>query len=310
VNYLELAVPTWLTTHFIVATDHPMTDPAAVAADALRSYNPARPTGRETDQPLPAAGALTLLTTPLLQIHHSPAEESGWNEDLEDIAGPENDVWTVRTVRHHLIITTTEPTVRGPGTVQSARLLARLLAAYSGGIIADPVSNQTVSHSRRPDNEQRRFRLGQDWIGVFITSAHDGATLHANTAGLYRLGLPELHTCGFTSTTGAAVNLLRGLAWQLYDELWKYLQDPPLIESTSRQVKADRLVTPDDVSRYYDAPDSGRDGVHVRLDLVGDPSHPARLTVSPPAEHRRRVGWWWEEIISPVIPSTTEKPSR
>src|SRR5690606_10434706 len=129
---------------------------------------------------------------------------------LRALGGGEGELAALRSARRHLVVTSIADPAAQPRQAQAARLVARTLAAATGGRGADLAANPPPSDP--PGPEPDRFLLCDDWLGVFLTPG-EGRTLRADTAGLHRFGLPELVAVRIPyGRMLTAVTVLRGLA--------------------------------------------------------------------------------------------------
>ncbi|WP_242910114.1 hypothetical protein [Actinomadura terrae] len=268
---LILHLPETVTTRFLVATDARTVPGPDYLADAVGGD-----LGRV---------AAELIGTPALTIEPTPP--GTYRERLRALGGTPDLVGAAR----HLAVTSVAAPAAQPRHAQATRLLARTLAAATGGTVADLDSSRVLPGDEGPPTEPERFVPGDDWVSVFIASDDGGPSLRVETAGLHRFGLPEAaaERVPYASMLTAA-NLVRGLAWQLLAEHteWAAAAGPDPVRHTA----ADRLVDADDVMRFWGTRSSADGALPVTLDWTASmcPGCEKALKALPPGADP--TAWW------------------
>ncbi|WP_119730289.1 hypothetical protein [Thermomonospora amylolytica] len=216
------------------------------------------------------------------------------------LGGGETELAALRSARRHLVVTSIAAPAAQPRQAQAARLVARTLAAATGGQVADLAANQVLGDPAEPEPE--RFLLCDGWLGVFVAPG-EGRTMRADTAGLHRFGLPELVACQIPyGRLLTAVTVLRGLATRLLTEHRTWLSGDST--ATTWRLPADLSLDPGDILRYWGAhhPDLGGP-IPLRLTV-----HPTDcldcdtgLRLSPPGGQPEPD--WWERTAAPAVPT-------
>lgn len=287
---LTLQIPESVVTRFLVATDERVRPGTGYLRDALGGGGPAR-TARD------------LLASPLLVVTGGRATDSLWADRPAGLGGGEVELAAARSARHQLVVTSVAAPAAQPRHAQAARLVARVLAAATSGVVADLAANQVLSGAGGPPvSEPERFILGEDWLGVFVAPDAERG-VRADTVGLHRFGLPELlvrdvpYGCMLT-----AVNVLRGLAFRMLTEHWAWLSAGG--RAGPREISADRDLDPGDVLRFWGAR-PGRVGgalpVHLMPERADCPECDAGLRVTGPGGDG--AAGWWERAAGPAIPA-------
>jgi hypothetical protein len=293
---IDLSVPESVAAPFVVATAHPLDDPAAVARGRVR---------------LPLAAEL--LGSSLLRFRVRPAAESGYADLIGSAAWarPE-ETHLLGKARYHIVITGHAPPVSQPEHAQAAREIARVVAEACDGVVYDAWSHQVLPHAFRFGAEHPEFCLADDWLATFVTGDEDGA-LHLVTAGLHRFGLPELEARDVPGgNLFAAVTLLRCLAVGHLDEHWAWLACNP--GARLRRIPAETVVEGADVWRYWAAEPAGVAGAPVRVRLTPAPPEGADalpyLVAGPPADFDAPAALWWNDVVDLAMPYVPEAPRR
>ncbi|MEV0399908.1 hypothetical protein [Actinoallomurus sp. NPDC050550] len=293
---IDLTIPESVTAPFVVATAHPLDDPAAAARGRVR---------------LPLAAEL--LGSSLLRFRSRPAAESGYADLLGSAAWarPEQ-AHLLDKARHHIVITGHAPPVSQPEHAQAAREIARVVAEACEGVVYDAWSHQVLPHAFRFGAEHPEFCLADDWLATFVTGEEDG-DLQLVTAGLHRFGLPELEAVGVPGgNLFAAITLLRCLAVGLLDEHWAWLACNP--GARHRRIPDETRVDGADVWRYWAAEPAGATGAPVRVRLRPAPPEGGDtlpyLVAGPPAGFDAPAALWWNDVVDLAMPYVPEAPRR
>lgn len=289
---IDLDIPETVTTPFIVATAYPLDDPVAAARSRVR--------------PL-AAG---LLAAEMVRIRTLPAGESGFADLLAGAAWARPDERDLLDkADRHIVITGAIPPVSQPGHGQAVREIARAIAGCCDGLVYDAWSHQVLAHDFRFAAERPDFRLGDDWLAVFVSDGGEG--LRLITAGLHRFALAELEATGVPSDNlFAAVTLLRCLAVSLLAEHWDWLACHP----GERRRRLERVAWADgrDIWRYWAAEPREAGRVRVRLRPADGGLHDglAYLTAGPPGDFGDSAATWWNDVVDLAMPFVPEAPRR
>ncbi|SEF59510.1 hypothetical protein SAMN04489712_101537 [Thermomonospora echinospora] len=283
---LSLTIPESTTTRFLIATD----DRSAPGVQRLRDALPAGGLART---------ARDLLASPLLLVTGCRAADSPWACRLPGLGGGAAELAALRSARHHLVVTSIATPAAQPRHAQAARLVARTLAAITGGRVADLAANQLLTDPTGTESE--RFALHDDWLGVFV-SPDPGPNLRADTAGLHRFGLPELLVRGVPyGRLLTAVNVLRGLAFRLLADHRAWLSAAP--GAGDRQLPADPDLDLGDILRYWgtDPPDLGGPlPLHLVPSPADCPECGTGLRITPPGGQADLD--WWDRTVAPAMP--------
>ncbi|MFG1879524.1 hypothetical protein ACGFIV_32290 [Sphaerisporangium sp. NPDC049003] len=292
-DQFTLEIPASVRSHFVVATDLNVSRPAHLVAGRLVRLH-------AEGHPL-AADALALLRSSKVEVETVPAAESGWREELADLAGPDHQVQVLTACLFHQIITVAAPTGQQPRTAQLSRMIARVLAANTRGVLADMAAHHIVPDAHHLDQENEVFHAADHWMTVFLTQDDStGETLKAETWGLSRFGLPELCTRGFPPDVSmTAVNLLRGLIMQLLDEHWTHLATPST--GPARILATSRAFDTTWIYRYHGLTPARTRTLAIQLrPLPGSPT--ADLEILPPEPMQLRTARWWRNHSTLTIP--------
>lgn len=285
---LALSVPETTTTRFLIATD----DESAPGIQRLGDLLPAEGLARI---------ARDLLASPLLLVTGCSAADSPWTSRLRGLGGGEGELAALRSARRHLVVTSIAAPAAQPRQAQAARLVARTLAAATGGRVADLAANQVLGDPTGPEPD--RFLLCDGWLGLFLTPG-EGRTMRADTAGLHRFGLPELVACQIPyGRMLTAVTVLRGLAARLLAEHRTWLSVDPV--AAVWRVPVDLSLHPDDILRYWGVHHPGLGGpIPLRLTIcsTGCLDCDTGLRLTPPGD--RPEPEWWERTAAPAIPTS------
>ncbi len=291
---IDLTVPETVAAPFVVATAHPLDDPAAAARGRVR---------------LPLAAEL--LGSPLLRMRTRPPAESGYADLLRDAAWvrPEERHLLAKT-RQHIVVTGHAPPVSQPGHGQAAREIARAVAEACDGVVYDAWSHQVLAHAFRFAGEHPEFCLADDWLATFVVP--DAGDLRLVTAGLHRFGFPELEAAQVPrGTLPAAITLLRCLAVGLLAEHWDWLACHP--GARRRRIPDETWAEGLDVWRYWGAEPGEVLGGRVRVRLAraagGDDGLPY-LTAGPPGDFDAGAAAWWSDVVDLAMPYVPEAPRR
>ncbi|MUN41350.1 hypothetical protein [Actinomadura litoris] len=283
---LILHLPETVTTRFLVATDARTVPGPDYLADAVGGGGGL------------SRVAATLVGTPALTIEHTPPGTC--RDRLRTLGGAPDRLAELIGAARHLAVTTVADPAGQPRHAQATRLLARTLAAATGGVAADLDSSRLLPVDEGPPTEPDRFVPGRDWVSVFIASSEGGPSLRVETAGLHRFGLPEVMAgpVPYASMLTAA-NLVRGLAWQLLAEHtgWASGAAPGRIRHTA----AERVVRADDVMRFWGTRSSGGGALPLTLDWTTStcPGCERALKVLPPGADPPT---WWAETAAEAMP--------
>ncbi len=142
-----------------------------------------------------------------------------WSSRLPTIGClPDDTVDAVLDARRHVLVSGAAVPAEQPRHAQAVRLVARVLAAELEGRVVDLESHRLLPPAEGAAAEPERFRLDEEWFGVFLTGAGPGR-VRADTYGLHRFGAPELVLRDVLyGDLPAAVDLLGDTARRLYAE--------------------------------------------------------------------------------------------
>jgi hypothetical protein len=321
VRQLTVTVPDAVTSHFVIATAHPPRDPVALVRKRL--------TGEPSD--VLARLADDLLDTPLLDIRTDRAAWSDFGADMVAAVEPDTAA-AIRLDRatHHLVVAGHAPPLAQPEQAQAARLVARVLSGASDGLVYDARCGRALPPEFDAGPEPIPFRLADHWLSAFVTrdpasrpGGHGAATgrapvteqdapgtarlgsIHVETAGLHRFGLPDL---ALTDTTRSGwrhpLNLLRGLAVRLLADHWDWLRRHP--GDSRRTIGGRLLVEAGDVWGFWASPPPHGHDDRVLVELARAPGEcpgaPPFLEVGPPREFPGDRQEWLETVVAPAIP--------
>jgi hypothetical protein len=325
---LTIDIPEAVTSHFVIATATPPRDPAAEVRQRL---------ARCRDESLPRLAA-ELLETPLLEIR---VDRAAWSDFAADMAATAKRdgaaLARLERATHHLVVANHAPPLAQPEHAQAARSVARILAGISDGMIYDARCEQLLPRRFRDEPEPPDFRLADHWLSAFVIgdppgqpprhtsggrsgdgsgcrSSGGGArpTVHVETGGLHRFGLPDLVLSGASPMAWLRpLNLLRGVAVRMLDEHFDWLRHNP--GDTPRHVGTHLWIEAREAQAFQAdealaRPASAR--VLVRLTRAPDecPGAPPFLRIGPPADFAGNRREWLETVVAPAIPSVTGWP--
>lgn len=335
---LTIDIPDAVTSHFVIATATPPRDPAGEVRERL---------AWQGDESLPRLAA-ELLDTPLLEIR---LDRSTWSDFAADmaVAAKRDGAALARLERatHHLVVANHAPPLAQPEHAQAARSVARILASVSDGVIYDARCEQLLPRRLRDHPEPAEFRLADHWLSAFVIgdppgqpsrhtpddesdeAAHDDPdacpecdgvpggyapprTVHVETGGLHRFGLPDLVLSGASPMAWLRpLNLLRGVAVRMLEEHFDWLRQHP--GETPRELGDHLWIGARDVHAFQ-APEgvARRTSARVRVRLTrapdASPGAPPFLRIGPPAEFAGSRREWLETVVAPAIPSVTGWP--
>ncbi|MGK5552201.1 hypothetical protein ACSNOI_11345, partial [Actinomadura kijaniata] len=140
-----------------------------------------------------------------------------WSSRLPTVGClPEDTVDAVLDARRHVLVSGAAVPAEQPRHAQAVRLVARVLAAELEGRVVDLESHRLLAPGEGAVGEPERFRLDEEWFGVFLTGAGPGR-VRADTYGLHRFGVPELVLRDVLyGDLPAAADLLGATARRLY----------------------------------------------------------------------------------------------
>jgi hypothetical protein len=296
---IDLDIPETVATPFVVATDRPPRDPAAVARARVR-------------HPL----AADLLGTPLVQFTTLPVGGSGYAELIGGAAWARPaDRRLLHKFTHHVVVMGHIPPVSQPDHGQATRAIARVVAESCEGVVYDAWSHQVLPHDFRHGVEHPEFCLADHWLATFVMEDEETAggrgVVDLATAGLHRFALPELEARSVPAgSVFAAVTLLRCLSAVLVPEHWDWLACNP--GTRIRGLPASTTVEGRDVWRYWAAEPrpatAGR--VEVRLDRADGSEALPYLSVGPPGDFPAPAAEWWNDVVDLAMPYVPQAPRR
>lgn len=303
-SHLVLSVPETVTSHYVIATNEPLDDPAAAVpwrvAEEFR------------------AAAVEALKTPRLGVFTIAADEATWS--LDDLLASDDDRRRVRESSHQILVVHRAATVRQPRGEQTARAVARAIADASDGILIDPQARQVVIRDGLARLERGWFRMGDQWFGTRYEldeaagrPRHDGdlremescSCLRLTLLGLRRFGLPDLVIDNVACAHDlASLNLLRSLASRLLNDQWQWARLHP--SQPTRPLNDHPKIDPADFWAYWGAtPFVDSQPITARL----IPISRTTLKVAPPEDYPGTRATWSREILVPAMPPLVGCPA-
>jgi hypothetical protein len=303
-SHLVLSVPEMVTSHYVIATDDPLDDPAtAVPWRVSDTYR---------------AAAVEALKTPRLGIFTIAADEATWR--LDDLLASDDDRRRVRESSHQILVVHRAPTADQPHGEQTARAVARAIADATNGVLIDPQARQVVLRDGLARTERGWFRMGDQWFGTrydvdetVVRLPHDGdirstescSCLRITLLGLRRFGLPDLRIDDIACAHDlAALSLLRSLACRLLTDQWRWAERHP--GKPTRSVDDHTKIDPSDFWTFWGATPFV-DGHPVTARLV--PLSRTTLKVTPPDDYQGTCAEWCHEVLVPAMPPLVGCPA-
>lgn len=303
-SHLVLSVPETVTSHYVIATDDPLDDPAAaVPWRVAEAFRPA---------------AAEALKTPRLGVFTIAADEATWR--LDDLLASDEDRRRVRRASHQVLVVHRAATAEQPRGEQIARAVARAIADASGGVLVDPQARQVVLRDGLARLERGWFRMGDQWFGTRYEldrpsgrAAHDEAACGLETCaclrltllGLRRFGLPDLMIDEVACAHDlAALNLLRSLACRLLNDQWQWARRHP--DRPTRPLNDHPKIDPDDFWNFWGATPFV-DGHPITARLI--PVSRTTLRVAPPEDYPGTRQTWAREVLVPAMPPLVGCPA-
>jgi hypothetical protein len=196
----------------------------------------------------------------------------------------------------HLLVEASGPPGWPPRHLFEAMTSGAALARLTGGVLIDPLTSRLVPQESidHAPGDPGAF-LPQHFVRISGSTHGDG--LHLSTAGLSRLGLPEIRTLGLPPYLGQAwARLTNSLAYHLVQDLWTDLEQT--LGLTSRDVPDELSVTPDDVAMAESEDPLTAYEVRVRL-WPGN----GYLTLVPPRGFAGSESQWRSEVVIMLFPA-------
>ncbi|NVI86633.1 hypothetical protein [Actinomadura sp. BRA 177] len=254
------------------------------------------------------------LGSPQLQVTREDLTTLRWDPGYVRAAGPEDRraARTFNDAAEFAVVTAFAPITDQPRGAQVARAAAYAIAAATGGLAADLVTNHVLTPAI---TERTCFVLADRWLGDVLppfrangrcTAAdperdpegiNGCACVRLRTRGLRRFGLPELQITDVACPHDlAALNVLRTAARRLLTDHWSWLATGPT--ARTRTVSAALDLTHRDFNDFW--------GTTRRVHLT--PPNPFQVTlspltsrlftISPPADFDGTVNdWLWGDTL-------------